>query len=222
MSLNVKGSGTVKLKAGDGTTFELKDCLWVPDLSRNLVAGGILKSKGVRELYDDNDPSNFALVRWNLALFNGFIGSDNLIHLQLEQVSRQPLLCVSTVTDSDLAHRCLGHVSRQYLNKMCRSGSVFECSSQDVSSKSCDIFSLSKGTALPYNHSRPRAANRLENVHVDLSEIIRTKGMNNESYYILFTDDHSSFRHIFPLSDKTKEEVHEGFVTYIALVTMTV
>lgn len=50
--------------------FELIDCLYVPDLSKNLISGGMLKRKGVREVFDDSDPSYFALVRQGLALFN--------------------------------------------------------------------------------------------------------------------------------------------------------
>lgn len=87
VSLNVKGVGLVKLKAGDGTVVELKECLWVPEVARNLIAGGLLKSKGVRELFDENDPTHFSLVRGDLAVFNGYIGSDNLMHILLEQVS---------------------------------------------------------------------------------------------------------------------------------------
>ena len=46
---------------------------------------------------------------------------------------------------------------------------------------------------------------------------MRTKGLRNESYYILFTDDYSSYRHIYPLEDKSKEEVLQCFKTYIAV-----
>lgn len=46
---------------------------------------------------------------------------------------------------------------------------------------------------------------------------MRTKGLRNESYYIMFTDDYSSYKHIYPLIDKSKEEVLECFKTYIAV-----
>lgn len=62
VSLNVKGQGSVVMKAGDGTVFELTNCLWVPKLSRNLIAGGVLKTKGIREVFDSSDATNFALV----------------------------------------------------------------------------------------------------------------------------------------------------------------
>lgn len=217
VSLNVKGMGVVKLKAGNGSTFELKECLWVPDRSRNLIAGGLLKSKGVREMYDDHEPTSFALVKGDLAIFNGYIGTDNLMHLLLERVSPRTLPSVSVVTDSDIVHRRLGHLSNQYLEAMCQNNRVIGCWDMEDKSNWCDTCSLAKGTKIPHNHTRPRAVQFLENVHVDLSGIMQTTGLKNESYYILFTDDFSTYRHIYPLNDKTKEEVHEVFVSYIAL-----
>lgn len=217
VSLNVQGVGNIKLKAGDGTTFELKDCLLVPDLSRNLVAGGLLKVKGVRELFDDTDMPSFSLVKGNLALFNGYIGSDNLMHLKLKPVSHPSVSVVSLVTDPDLAHRRLGHLSNQYLKRMCENGSLEESCDATEYSTPCHICSLSKATKLPFNNTQPRSKQFLENVHVDLSGIMRTKGIGNESYYALFTDDYSCYRHIYPLSEKSKEEVCEAFKSYIAV-----
>lgn len=83
--------------------------------------------------------------------------------------------------------------------------------------ESCDVCHLSKGTKVPHNHTRPRSVRFLENVHTDLSGIMRTKGLENETYFILFTDDFSSYRHIFPRRDKTKEEVYDSFMSYIAV-----
>lgn len=74
--------------------------------------------------------------------------------------------------------------------------------------KPCDICILSKSMQLPYNHSRPRASRLLKNIHVDLSGIVRQKGLNLEQYYILFCDNHSSYRHMYPLRGKDKTEVH--------------
>lgn len=45
VTLAVKSVGKILLKAGDGTVFELTECLYVPDLSKNLIAGGLLKRR---------------------------------------------------------------------------------------------------------------------------------------------------------------------------------
>lgn len=100
---------------------------------------------------------------------------------------------------------------------MCRNESVLGCENVEESTTMCDVCSLAKGTKLPHNKTRPCALQFLENVHVDLSGIMRTKGLNNESYYILFTNDYSSYRHMYLLTDKTKEEVFDIFQAYIAM-----
>lgn len=66
---------------------------------------------------------------------------------------------------------------------------------------SCKVCHRSKGTKLPHNHTRPWAHRYLENVPVDVSGIVRTKGLGNETYYILFCDVKSAFWHIFGLTD---------------------
>lgn len=71
VSLSMKGHGMIQMKAGNGSVFDLKDCLWVSELSRNLVSGGLLNSKGVNELCDYNYPMGFALVREDLEISKG-------------------------------------------------------------------------------------------------------------------------------------------------------
>lgn len=80
----------------------------------------------------------------------------------------------------------------------------------------CPVCPLAKGHRLPFPSTRPRAATFLENVHVDLSGIVRTTAMNNEEYYIMFTDDYSSYRVTYGIPDKTSQTVYECFVKYIA------
>jgi hypothetical protein len=54
-------------------------------------------------------------------------------------------------------------------------------------------------------------------VHVDLSGIYQINGLGNENYFILFCDDYSSYKHIYGLTSKTKEEVFDKFKSYIAV-----
>lgn len=42
VSLSVEAIGSVRLRSGNGTEFSLSDCLYVPELCRNLIAGGAL------------------------------------------------------------------------------------------------------------------------------------------------------------------------------------
>lgn len=220
VSLAVHSEGSVKLKAGDGSVFELKECLYIPHLSKNLIAGGRLCLKGVREHFDDGNNSSFSLVLNGLALLNRYIGKNGLMNILINPVStfksnlRSP---DTTDSDSQLHHRRLGHVGNKYLKIMETHNCVIGMNTGHGGDEDCSICSLSKSKQLPYANTRPQAIHFLENVHVDLSGIFRVKGLGNKSYYILFCDDYSSYRHIFPLKSKEKNEVYKCFMSYIAL-----
>lgn len=87
VSLAVHSEGTVRLKVGEGTVFKLKECLYVPELSENLVSGGRLCLKGVREFYNTGDNQSFSLVLKGLALFNGYTGPNGLMNIDIGLVS---------------------------------------------------------------------------------------------------------------------------------------
>lgn len=113
ISLAVHSEGSVRLKAGDRTVFELTECLFVPELSKNLISGGRLRLKGVREYFDEGDNQSFSLVVKGLALFNGYIGHNGLMNVTIEPVS--PIhssqdLDLETDFKTALVHRRLGHI----------------------------------------------------------------------------------------------------------------
>lgn len=218
VSLAVKATGTVHLKAGDGSVFALKNCLLVPELTKNLIAGGALIRGQVQTLVNDTSPEHFSLVKDDLAVFNG-VFSGNLMLLDLIPVSSLNHAHLSTATDGrgSLDHQRLGHLSNKYLETMKKKESVLGFQAVDLNDQEkCTICPLSKNTKISHSHTRPRAQRFLENVHVDLSGINRCKGLDSEMYYVLFCDDYLSFRHIYPLKSKTKEEVFRTFQTYIA------
>lgn len=220
VSLAVHSEGSVRLKAGDGSTFELQECLYIPELTKNLIAGGRLRLKGVREHFEDGDHSSFSLVIRGLATFNGYIGKNGLMNVLINPVSTlDTSSCAMATTDdkSQLHHRRLGHISDMYLNIMGSNECVDGLEHKTLQNGKCEICLLSKSKQLPYNHTRPRSQKFLENVHVDLSGIVRVKGLRNESYFAMFCDDYSSYQHIFPLKSKNKDEVFEVFRAYIAL-----
>lgn len=118
---------------------------------------------------------------------------------------------------SSTLHCCLGHMSEACLKLMIKHGSLDGVVDDWNGLERCDMFSLSKSTELVFNHTWPRAIRFLENVHVDMSRINHVKAFGNESYYILFCDDYSSFQHVIGLVDCAKHKVFQVFMKYIAL-----
>lgn len=119
-------------------------------------------------------------------------------------------------------HYSLGHPREEYMKKMMRLGFLNDVLPGEIKSdemniiSKCPVCPLAKGHKLPFSSTRPRASMFLENVHVDLSGIIRSTALNHEEYYVMFTDDYSSFRVTYGLPDKTAKTVFNCFVKYIA------
>ncbi|KAG0152236.1 hypothetical protein CROQUDRAFT_129660 [Cronartium quercuum f. sp. fusiforme G11] len=150
--------GKVQMRAGDGTVFELNDCLYVPDLNKHLIAGGLLKRKGVREAYSTTNKDCFLLVLNQKALFNGVFSANNLMILQIDPVRHFDLSTApSVIHDIFLQHRCLGHLSDKYLNIMGKNNTVLGILEEEGCNKDCTICSLSKGHKIPHRGTRPRA-----------------------------------------------------------------
>lgn len=179
-SLAVKSRGTAKLQSGSGKPFELAKSLCVPELAQNLLAGGLMLRKGITILINQEDPNCFSLVYKNEALFNGIFTPNNLMFVTLESVSHFSGHQFNTteVELMNLQHRRLGHISKRYLKSMIKHGSAEGPERGLDELKHCTICSLSKSHKLPHSGSRPRAKRPLENVHVDLSGIIRVKGIS--------------------------------------------
>lgn len=78
----------------------------------------------------------------------------------------------------------------------------------------CDTCKWSKNHRISHNKESRRSIQPLENVHLDLSGIIRTDSIF--SYYALFTDDFTSYRTGFPLVSKSKYNVLEVIKIFIA------
>lgn len=147
-SLEVKSKGNMQLKAGHSLIFELKDCLYIPELARNLIAGGLLLRKGVDIVINPNNALCFSLVLKNKALFNGTFLTNNLMLVEIIPVSvassPQPIESDVSLIDSALLHRQLGHVSNQYLRVMCRKGCLDDIEGVQIKNEDCDVCSMSK------------------------------------------------------------------------------
>ena len=51
----VKGLGTISFKMKEGETKELKDVLWVPDLSRNLLSVAAITDRDLQVQFDKKE-----------------------------------------------------------------------------------------------------------------------------------------------------------------------
>lgn len=224
-SLEVHSIGVTQFSDSQSGRVEFCQSLYVPTLNKNLIAGGALVKKGVTRVVNPTNPHIFAMMCNGRRLFDGFFNGNlmvmKLIPLKVSHPSKSSICESSTATNSKdplfLLHKRLGHVNKQYLRRMIVRGSVRGIEHVKAAGEiSCLPCIKAKSQALPSSGTRPRASSFLENVHVDLSGIVRTHTADRTLYFILFTDDYYSMRFIYPLQSKCKESVFSVIQTFIA------
>lgn len=165
-TLDIHSIGSVTLENSKGETETYHDCLYVPKLSRNLIAGGRLLRAGATTTIL-KDPY-FRIDRGGKELFVGqFVGEGSLMYVPIKPaVSRlSPETLTSETNQLTILklHYSLGHPSEEYMRRMLRLGMLKDIlpdtiKSEDLSIVSkCPICPLAKNTQLPFSSTRPRA-----------------------------------------------------------------
>lgn len=188
-TLDITGFGTVTIVNSLGEQVKFGDCLLVPGLTRNLIAGGrMIRAGATTTLLKDPE---FKIVNGKKELLTGyFIGDGSLMFVKLVKVKISSSLARRTdqrLTALKLHYR-LGHLNKRYLSEMLKAGLLDDLKLKGLSSldfdvlDECPICPLAKSHKLPFVLTRPRSSKPGHNVHIDLSGIYRVPSNHQEQY----------------------------------------
>jgi len=104
-------------------------------------------------------------------------------------------------------HCRLGHANEEYIKRMAKGGMVKGLDEMAGGDLFCEACTLGKQECLPFSGTLPRALQPFCIVHIDLSGKMRTASIGGALYYILITDNCTSYRTIRGLKSKSAEEV---------------
>ena len=212
------GKGTVLLKIAIGQNqiqrCELKDVLFVPELSYNLLsvskitkAGKIMKFVSSECAILDGNQRIVATAR--------LLGS--LYHLNVID-GREVVNTAVTVSNEVLWHRRYGHVGFRNLEILAANQMVDGFDYQKSSdSKFCEpcIEGKHHRSAFPSTGGK-RATEILELIHSDVCGKLDTKSLSGGEYFLTFIDDMSRFAWVYVL--KQKSEVFSKFVEWKTMI----
>lgn len=139
-TLNIHSIGNFTLMNCTGDKTMYKDCLHVPQLSRNLIPGGRPLRGGATTILPD-DP-NFKIERGGKEIFTGrFVGEGSLMYVPIRAAVRQDpntssLSSYHSQNQLKLLklHYSLGHPSKEYMKRMMRLGSLKDVKPGDIKS----------------------------------------------------------------------------------------
>ena len=191
--------GIYTLSLPSGLILDLKDCYFVPALTKNIISISCL------------DLDDFMIITKNkscsLYLADVFYGAGHLTNglyiLDLENPvfninTKQPK--IDDLRNSYLWHCRLGHINDKPINKLYKNGYLgsFDYESFDT----CESCLLGKMTKTPFIGKGERSTELLSLIHTDVCGPMSTQGRNGFSYFLTFTDDHSRYGHVYLLKYK--------------------
>lgn len=225
--LPVLGTGNIKLTTivnGQKHYVEVRNALYVPGVTTNLLSIGQIIKKGNKVNFNDKNCTviNCSGVVIAIAQF-----TDNVYKLitclsqgiEVSQVMKSADAVVNLAISKEVWHRRLAHLNYQDLTAMKNHCSVegLQTMKADVcANKICVTCCEGKQTRLPFRHVGQRAKSHLEVVHTDLCGPMEKVSLGGSRYFLILEDDFSRYTHVYFL--KTKDEALEYFKEFKQLV----
>lgn len=217
------GVGDVRVLSilSDGSWRELvlKNVLYVPKIWRKLFSVGATTEQG-----------NCGSVAHDKLVIKNSNGEELIVAErdgQLFKANIRELCSEAEVAAGDelgVWHERYGHVHKQRLVKMARLkaveglDSIAKASTQSETARcviDCESCLVGKQPRLHFGESsRPKATKVGDRVHADICGPIAPYTVGGNNYFVLFKDEHSSYRHVFFI--KSKSEAYDALRKCVA------
>ena len=212
--LEAFGKGNIKLQLVQGKTGLLKDVLYVPKLTCNLLSVGTATDQNLRVEFRQNKcyfkNSNGQLVATGERM-------NRMYQLSLE--TKQQNAHVANVNNQlKLWQQRLGHINQANLKKMVDKGLV-----DGIAISKCDELGFcqacveGKKTRDPFPVGEIQTTEILQLVHSDVCGLMQTESFGGACYFVTFIDDYSRCVKVYSI--RSKGQVFEKFREFEVLVT---
>ena len=193
--------GTFHLSLPSGLVLELKNCYYVPAISRNIISIPCLDLEGFQFSiknkccsFDRND-----IFYGNDPLENELYILDQSMHVYNISTKR---FKSNDTNQTFLWHCRLGHINDRRIQKFHSDGLL---SSFDYESyEKCESCLLGKMAKTPFTGHGERAKDLLELIHTDVCGPMSIHARGNYQYFITFTDDFSRYGYVYLMNHKSE------------------
>src|SRR5260221_7263473 len=192
--INGIGRGVIKIKSR-GVSYEIQNVLYVPECARNLFSVGRALDRG----YEERAVKDL----WTLSMDGRVVLSgrrvDNMFKLEIEVVSPEANVMVAEKSDDlQLWHERLGHQNKQHVQKVLRDAGVkFSGDPKSL----CHACLRGKQHKKPFHAKIDRATRPGEILNADVEGPFEEDSFGYK-YFVLFKDDYTHFRYVFPIKHK--------------------
>ena len=178
----------------------LEDCLYVPNIHRNLISATYLGKHGYCVILKDN----VVIKKGKMFICSGNIvdglyipNKHELYNYELDNNSHVKSLKreFSSTNDAYLWHLRLGHLNSNEIQRLIKDGLLEPLDFDEF--PVCESCLEGKMTKRPFNAKGRRAQELLELVHTDVCGPMSTQAKEGYEYFITFTDDYSRYGYVY-------------------------
>lgn len=210
--LGVESCGNVTIivpnAQGSESKIQVREVLFVPDLSTNLISVSKMIKNGCKIEFNETGCEMFNQHGQKVA-------KAHLINdmYRLNVISEEKAHAMPAVTENDtyLWHQRMGHLNFMDVSKIpqCTSGVKLSPLKENVTCISCIE---AKQTRQSFPSEGSRATELLEVIHSDVCGPMQTASLGGARYFVTFIDDFSRKVFVYPI--KSKAEVLEKFTEF--------
>ena len=207
-TLKIVGTGDIRLKLPNQTTWKLRGVRHVPGLRRNLISMGQLDGEGYYTTFSGNE---WKITKGALVIARGKKTDTLYVTSNLENI----VAVADADGKSNLWHQRLGHMSEKGMKTLLSKGKLRDLKNIDVGLCEDCIFGKQKKVSFTKIGKTPKAE-RLELVHTDVWGPSPVSSLAGSLYYVTFIDD--STRKLWVYFLKKKSKVFDTFRKWKAMV----
>ena len=206
----VKESGTVAIESFSGTKL-IRNVLFVPDISQNLLSVGQLLEKGFKVFFEANQ----CLIKDSEGkdVFRAKMKGKSFA---LDPLEEEQSVFSEAKINGEIWHKRVGHFNHTSVVDLQRKELVQGLPQLEAKIPNCKTCQQGKQSRLPFKNATWRAVEKLQLIHTDVAGPHRTPSLKGSRYFLIFIDDYSRMCWIYFL--KFKSEVAGMFWKFKNLV----
>jgi hypothetical protein len=208
----IKGVGESNYKLNSGNSMKMKDVLYVPGLTKNLLSISALEKKGFRVAFIDGEVLMWAKGETIKEAI--VIGKEEGGLYKLKGHS-EAAMTHAIENPCELWHRILSHINYKALPYVCKAVTGLPELKVDHEGV-CNGCAQGKNIKNPFPKRDNKAEGVLELIHSDVCGPMPSSSISGYVYYVSFIDDYSRKTWVYFL--KSKDEVFSKFKEFKALI----
>lgn len=207
IAMQSKGHGEIH-----GSECTLKQTIYVPDLTNNLMSVNAITNNGGKVIFEDQEVK---ILKEDELILKGNKEESGLYTVKINNLKQETSLLTDKINKAEEWHKKMGHPSigkMLNLKKVAKNMNVSEEEIKNLN-KTCEVCIMSKQVRKPFSTERQKATRPLQIIHTDICGPISPNTYDNKKYILTILDDYTHYTRVYLLENKY--EAFEVIKTYI-------